>query len=221
MKKMDARIIRDMCTEPIVCLSCERRLCSLVNKGGVYECVIDQYHTTPDGIICELCYAAGKEATASDPHREKILLAVDGSDGSMEAVRHVAKVAARKRAEVVLFHVAEKTDPGKKDVPTHPLFREQIASVIALDAARKCRMQKFMNAARQVLLDVGFPEEAVRVEIREKRAGVARDIAKESKQGYSTIVVGRKGASKLRDVLFGNVTAKLLQRIADIPVWVI
>ena len=67
----------------------------------------------------------------TEPYEKKILLAVDGSDWSMEAVRHVAKVAARERGYVVLFHVKTQADLSHKDMGTHALFREQSADIAA------------------------------------------------------------------------------------------
>jgi nucleotide-binding universal stress UspA family protein len=90
-----------------------------------------------------------------------------------------------------------------------------------LKTGGKRAMQEFMSRARQILLDAGFPEQTVKVEIREKRAGVVRDIVEKSEKDYTTIVVGRKGRSRLKDAVLGNVTARLLERKVDIPVWVI
>ena len=221
MKKMDVRIIRDMCTDPYLCIKCKKQLCGLVDRGNDYECIIEKHYATPEGIFCEACYVAEEKRGTTEPYRKKILLAVDGSDWSMEAVRHVAKVAARERAYVVLFHVKKQADLSRKDMGTHALFREQTADIAALEGTQKRTMEGFMKRARQILLDAGFPEEAIKVEIRKKRAGVVRDIVEESKEGYTTIVVGRKGLSKLKDTVLGNVTARLLEKTADVPVWVI
>jgi len=90
-----------------------------------------------------------------------------------------------------------------------------------LKTGGKRAMQEFMSRARQILLDAGFPEQTVKVEIREKRAGVVRDIVEKSEKDYTTIVVGRKGRSRLKDAVLGNVTARLLERKVDIPAWVI
>jgi nucleotide-binding universal stress UspA family protein len=221
MKKMDLRIIRDMCQSPYQCVKCNKQLCALVDRGNDYECIVDKHHSTPEGLVCEACYAAEKEGRITEPYRKKILLAVDGSDGSLEAVRHVAKHVSPKRAYVLLLHVEKQGKQTYSDARTHALFREQTADIVELDGIRRRAMQAFMDQARQILLDAGFPEEAVRAEIREKHAGVVADIVEESQKGYTTIVVGRKGRSKLRDAVLGNVTARLLQRKVKIPVWVI
>lgn len=218
---MDLRIIRDMCEEPYLCVRCNKRLCGMVDHGNDYECIIDKHHSTPEGIVCEACYAAQKEGRITEPYRKKILLAVDGSDGSLGAVRQVAKDVSAKRADVLLLHVEKQGKQAYRDTGTHALLREQTADIVELDGKRRRAMQAFMDRARQILLDAGFPEEAVKAETREKRAGVVRDIVEESEKGYTTIVVGRKGRSRLKDAVLGNVTARLLERKVDIPVWVI
>ncbi|MDY6988461.1 MAG: universal stress protein [Thermodesulfobacteriota bacterium] len=218
---MDIRIIRDMCAEPCLCIRCKKRLCGLVHHGNDCECIIDRHYATAEGLYCETCYVAEKKRRTSEPYQEKILLAVDGSDWSMEAVRHVAKVVARQRAFVVLFHVKKHAELSYKDMGTHPLFRVQSVDLAALEGTQKRAMEQFMKRGRQIFLDAGFPEEAVRVQIRKKRASVVRDIVEESKEGYTTIVVGRKGLSRLRDAVLGNVTARLLQKRAHVPIWII
>jgi nucleotide-binding universal stress UspA family protein len=202
-------------------MKCNKQLCALVDRGNDYECIIEKYFATPDGIFCEACYVSDEKGETTERYRKKILLAVDGSDASMEAVRHVAKVVSPKRASVLLLHVKTRAEQAYRETATHPLVREQTIDVVEMDGRRKRIMEEFMERARQILLDAGFSEEAVKVEIREKRAGVVRDIVETSKEGYTTIVVGRKGLSKLKDAILGNVTARLLKRKVDIPVWVI
>ena len=218
---MDIRVIRDMCTDPCLCLKCKKLLCGLVRHGNDFECIMDRHYATPRGLFCEVCYVAEKERHTTEPYQEKILLAVDGSKWSMEAVRHVAKVAPRGKAFVVLFHVKRRVALSYKDMGTHPLFRAQSVDIAALEGTQRRTIEAFMKCGRQIFLDAGFPEEAVRIQIRKKRASIAGDIVEESKEGYTTIVVGRKGLSRLKDAVLGNVTARLLQKRADVPIWVI
>jgi nucleotide-binding universal stress UspA family protein len=202
-------------------MKCDKRLCALVDRGSDYECIIEKHFVIPEGIICEACYVPDEKGKTTERYRKRILLAVDGSDGSMEAVSHVAKVVSPKRASVLLLHVKTRAEQAYRETATHPLVREQTIDIVEMDGRRKRTMEEFMKRARQILLDAGFSEEAVQVEIREKQAGVVRDIVAVSKEGYTTIVVGRKGLSKLKDAILGNVTARLLERKVDIPVWVI
>lgn len=80
----------------------------MVHRGNDCECIFDKHYATPEGLFCETCYVVEEKRRTTEPYRKKVLLAVDGSDWSMEAARHIAKVAARQRAFVVLFHVKKQ-----------------------------------------------------------------------------------------------------------------
>lgn len=82
-------------------------------------------------------------------------------------------------------------------------------------------IQENMDKSKKILWRAGFPKDAVKVKIQERKKGVARDIIREAKRGYSCVVVGRKGMSRLRYVALGTITAKLLERLTFIPLFVV
>ena len=48
------------------------------------------------------------------------------------------------------------------------------------------------------------------------------DIIREARKGaYSTIVMGRRGLSKVKDFLMGRVTSKVLNQAEDFAVWIV
>ena len=48
------------------------------------------------------------------------------------------------------------------------------------------------------------------------------DIIREAREGaYGTIVMGRRGLSKVRDFLMGRVTSKVLNQAEDFAVWIV
>ena len=62
--------------------------------------------------------------------QKKILLAVDGSQQSLEAVRYVGKILKlKKEIEVVLFHVTWKVNEALYDVGIKPLYHQRIMSI--------------------------------------------------------------------------------------------
>ena len=81
--------------------------------------------------------------------------------------------------------------------------------------------RQFMEKARQILLDEGIPEELMTVNIHEKRVGIARDIIEESRKGYIAVVVGRRGMSRLKDLVLGSIAGKLIEKVDHVPVWVV
>ena len=154
-------------------------------------------------------------------HRGKILLAVDGSDQAFEALRYVSQLFPPKRMEAVPFHVATKVPEGFWDVEKSPAFKHKLSSAAAWATREQTVVQEFMDRARQLFLDRGFPEDNVNVKIEERKKGVARDIIAESQRGYDAVVVGRLGKSQLKDLVWGSVSNKLIGRLTNAPVCVV
>ena len=153
--------------------------------------------------------------------QKKILVAIDGSDQSLDAVRYVGRVLASQKIEVVLFHVLREMEDSFRDMGMDTAFLRWISGGSSREIYQEKREERFMNHARQILLDAGFPKEAVTVNIHESKVGVARDIITESKGGYSAIVLGRKGLSKIHDLVLGSIANKLIEKLAHVPVWVV
>ena len=150
--------------------------------------------------------------------QKKILLAIDGSDQSLNAVRYVSELLASQKPEVVLFHVMRKIDETFWDLGIDPAYHRRVVDVSAWEVEQEKTVQKFMNYASQILFEAEIPEESVTAKIHESKTGVAREIIKESMNGYSGVVVGRKGLSKLKDFLLGSVAHKLVEKLRHVPV---
>ena len=78
-----------------------------------------------------------------------------------------------------------------------------------------------MDKARQLLVDAGFPRDAAKIRLHERENGITRDILSEAKRGYSAIVVGRRGISKVKELILGSVTTKLLEKASFAPLHLI
>ncbi|MGD9041735.1 MAG: universal stress protein [Desulfobacteraceae bacterium] len=155
-----------------------------------------------------------------DVNQKRILVTIDGSDQSLDAVRYVGKILAAQKIEVVLFHVKRKIPDTLGDAGMNRACVKWIADLEMQEMHQEKRAEKTINQARQILLDEGFSQETVTLNIHESKVGVARDILDESKAGYSAIVVGRKGLSRLQDLVLGSVANKLIERLGQAPIWV-
>ncbi len=153
--------------------------------------------------------------------KNKILVAVDGSNQSLDAVRYVSMMLTPQKTEVVLFNVMRKIKDAFRDVGANPAFHNKVANISAWETTQGIMMQKLMNEARQLLLDEGFDDDSIFVKIHECDVGVARDIIRESNNGYRAVVVGRKGMSRLMDIMMGSIAHKLMEKLSNIPVWLV
>ncbi len=156
-----------------------------------------------------------------NPSRKKILLAIDGSEQSIDALRYVSKVLAPQDIEMVLFHVMGKRGEVFLDMGITPLTHNRMPYLSGWEAKQNETVKEFMDKSRQILLEAGFPQELITVKIQQRKLGIARDIIIESQDGYSAVVVGRKGLSKLKDIVLGSVANRLIEKLTHVPVWVV
>lgn len=154
-------------------------------------------------------------------NRRKVLIALDGSEQALEAVRYVSQLFPPDRVQVVLFHVMSKIPESFFDIEKIPAFRHKLAPVVAWAMQQEKAMQEFMETSRQLFVEQGFSNEAVTVKIQEREVGVAREIAREAQKEYDALVVGRWGMSKLKDLVWGSVANKLVGYLVQNPIWVV
>jgi nucleotide-binding universal stress UspA family protein len=154
---------------------------------------------------------------------KKILVAVDESKNSMKAVKYVAS-GIQPTGKVTLFSVLpDSTAACGLDSPTlTPLFNRNRKAFCAIEDTKKDHVKAFMEKAKAVLVEAGFPSNNVTVKIRKKKSGIARDILKEAQTGkYDTLVMGRRGLSAVKEFLFGSVSSKVVQLAKKISVIVV
>ncbi len=154
-------------------------------------------------------------------NEKKILLAMDGSDYAFETVRHVSNVRSFRNMKKVLFNVFSKIPERYWDMEKNPLLSRRLAEVRSWETRREQEMEKYMEDARQIFLDAGFPEGSILYKIHKRERGIARDIVKEARRGYTAVIVGRKGKSQLIDLVLGSVATKLIEKLAFVPLVIV
>lgn len=151
----------------------------------------------------------------------KILLAYDGSELALDAVRYIGEVFPNNRTDVVVFYVETKLPRSFWRMERELDFRFQTPQIRAGMAQRKKEINLAMEKAEGILLEVGFPPEAINTVVHIKNQGVARDIIEESHRGYDALVIGRKGHSRAKDLIVDALPMKLLGKIKNIPLIVV
>jgi nucleotide-binding universal stress UspA family protein len=157
---------------------------------------------------------------------KKVLIAVDGSENSLRAVRYAAAILGGGKAYAVhLVHIER--------LPERDMFPDESAW------SGQCRehsraMRDFLEQARRELESSGLPAEAVCSRYIDSCArpgeggdcSHGRNIALEilgmaEEAGCGTLVIGRRGVSKAEEFLFGSVSNKLIHHAKDRTVWVV
>ena len=145
----------------------------------------------------------------------KILLAFDGSENAVEAVKFVVSLMGGCDQEVSLFHVMRSNGEGRPN-QRHIFSSKEFAKVAGKE------MTSSLKAAQTELIKAGFKADKVSTRIVTgaiSRAGTIADMAKQ--ENYGTIVMGRRGLSSVRDFFVGRVTNKVIHLAKDRTVWVV
>ncbi|OEU51111.1 MAG: hypothetical protein BA872_03515 [Desulfobacterales bacterium C00003060] len=152
---------------------------------------------------------------------KKILLAVDDSVYSEDAVKYAARITSdAKDVRYTLFSI-------QSPVP-HILFIEgaeggsevnaEVGKLVRRNAEAVGRtVQRF----KDLMVLEGIPENRIETVAEPVRLGLAKDILSRAEQGsFDAILLARSGLTPSRDFFIGTIAAKVVEHALRIPVWV-
>jgi nucleotide-binding universal stress UspA family protein len=151
----------------------------------------------------------------NEEFNKKVLIAVDESENAEQAVRYVGYVLGNIPGfEATILHIIP--DPEEDYFATAEDKEKYLTSYSE-------RIFKALDKYRQILLNAGFPDSAVKTQTTLRYCpSMAECILQERKQeAYGTIVVGRQGISRKEAFLFGSVSSKIVNHAKDCAVWVV
>ena len=149
----------------------------------------------------------------------KVLCPVDGSEGSLKAVDHLAfMLGENPECKVTLLHVGASLG----NYCTLDFVETELAEGIEEDIMHsdaQC-MDDFYARALKVLDQAGLSPDQVETKTIEGGMSVSGAILDEVKNGnYGTVVLGRRGES--RSFFLGHVSDKVMAKAKDVAVWMV
>lgn len=141
------------------------------------------------------------------PESRKVMIAFEGSEGSMRAVENVGALLDPAECEVMFCHVIRSLTV--QQLSTEELFKQKHEEHWI--AANRRKIVPVINEAKSRLLKAGFFEERISSEILTYQKSRAAAIAKAAADGgYDTIVLGRRGFTAVGEFNIGRVSRKIL-----------
>lgn len=147
-----------------------------------------------------------------------ILLTVSDDHSSLQAVRFVAGFfAAGQHPSLTLLYVA----PNPKAGLTEAEIIQDYGNLSRREAQTKSLAQTALDRAAEMLVQKHFPSENIHKKITFKQLGTAKDIIQEGITGlYDAIALGRRGLSRLEEMIDDSVSKQIFTTPMDIPLWV-
>lgn len=147
-----------------------------------------------------------------------ILLTVSDDYSSLQAVRFVAGFfAAAEHPQVTLLYVA----PNPKAGLTEAEIIQDYGNLSRRESQTKSLAQTALDRAEELLVGKHFPKANIHKKITFKQLGTAKDIIQEGIAGiYDAIALGRRGLSRLEELIDDSVSKQVFTTPMEIPLWI-
>jgi nucleotide-binding universal stress UspA family protein len=153
--------------------------------------------------------------TGRKENHRRILIAVDGSENAMRAVDFVASTLGGFDYTVMLVTVLRTDGNQNQDLLLDSAFQSYVEEI-------EQEVRKVLMQARDRLVAAGFDESKTTTKIVKGALSRAAAIVETADQGgFDTIVVGRRGLSRVEQFFAGRVSTKVLQLGRYYNVWVV
>lgn len=158
--------------------------------------------------------------STTQPDR-KILVALDGSRHSRNTLHYLAELFA-DQADVHL-HLLSLVTGASLAPGSEWLSEAERANMMSPQTRKKLVTHKgFLREADAFLTEQGLAPERISREAGISSGNVALDIAHRARQGmYDAVAVGRRGMSRLEEMLLGSVSNDIAEHSHDVPLWVV
>lgn len=152
--------------------------------------------------------------------RNKILVAVDGSENTHELVDYLSGVIPAQETELVLFHVLGKVPDSFWDWEKDPLTPRHLDHLKKWEIEREKQVRNLMRSIRQQFANIGMPEYSIMISIQKVKEGIARDLLAEAQRGYDAVLMGRRGFGS-GDQVLGSTAAKMAAKLEATSLWLV
>ncbi len=173
--------------------------------GSVAHKLVSRIYSIPIAVV------------GGNPEPTKVLVGFDGSEGSMRAVDCVCSMMPNDEREVTLCLVVRSLGAH---LGGGAIFRPEHDKAW-VEASRK-EMESAFEEAENRLINAGLHPSHIFLRTLEDQTSRAAGIkAAMTDAGCGTIVVGRRGLSRVEEFAMGRVSRKVLQLAGDRGVWIV
>ncbi len=151
----------------------------------------------------------------------KLLVTVDGSVYSANTLRYLSRLF--QDLDEVFFHLLCVVPCTISAAGRDWLDDLDLLSSLSPGSRKQyAAAKRYMNEAVLQLGRRGIEPQQVTTQIQLARTGVANDILALASQGlYDALIIGRRGLTRLEEMVMGSVSDQILKKCNNLPVWVV
>lgn len=152
---------------------------------------------------------------------KKILVAVDGSTYSSNAIHYLGNLFSQQPE--VKIHLLNIISCGSLPSGREWMDEQELLNCLPPDAQKKLRSAKtYMKTAIGKFDRLGVSPERITSEVKLARTSASNDIIDETRKGlFDALVIGRRGITKLEELVMGSISEDILKKCHAMPIWII
>ncbi|RJP84958.1 MAG: universal stress protein [Desulfobacteraceae bacterium] len=150
----------------------------------------------------------------------KVLIAVDGSESAMGAVRYAAHFFNPETTGMTLIHIMAELLEMVDDLKTIASIDPAAGETGPWQRKMAEQAQKMIESAESILIGAGYEKQSIDIKIQNREHGVAKDITEESGK-HDALIIGRRGINDPTDIIVGATAYRMMSAIEHLPVVIV
>jgi nucleotide-binding universal stress UspA family protein len=152
---------------------------------------------------------------------KKLLIAVDCSVYSSNTLHYLEQLFAH-RDDIRLHLLSVITCAPSKEGSAWLDELELLGTLSKEEQRRYAATKKFLHQAADRLERNGIAREQITTEIKISASNPAAEVLNAARKGlFDALVLGRRGVSKLEELIMGSVSSTMFEKCHDVPIWII
>ncbi len=152
---------------------------------------------------------------------KKLLIAIDGSVYSSNTLHYLEQLFAH--LDDIRLHLLSVVTCIPSKAASDWLDESELISTLNSDEQRRyATATKFMHTSVERLKRNGIAREQVTTEVKISTTNPAAEVLNIARKGmFDALVLGRRGVSRLEEMIMGSVSSTMFEKCHDVPIWIV
>ena len=152
---------------------------------------------------------------------KKLLIAVDASIYSTNTLHYLERLFAN--LDDIRFHLLSVITCNPSETAKEWLDELDLMNMLSKEAQKRyAKANRYLHKAVERLGRNGISPEHITTDVKISTTNPAAEVLNFARKGYfDALVIGRRGVSKLEELILGSVSCTLLEKCHDVPIWIV
>ena len=152
---------------------------------------------------------------------KKLLIAVDASIYSSNTLYYLERLFSG--LDDIHFHLLSVITCNPSETAKEWFDELELMNMLSKEAQRRyAKANRYLQSAVERLKRNGISPDHVTTEVKISTTSPAAEVLSVARKGYfDALIVGRRGVSKLEEIIMGSVSTSVLEKCHDVPIWIV